>query len=123
MHREVLRIYSLASPTTRPYYQFGQFQDGSNEDNWVIRWMLWNVFRYGMNRKNARGTSDSSVVICIFLLTMQILRTSWNFWRRLQVPDLHRLQQPKGSRQTQTGGQVSHPGDPSLGSQAGVYAY
>lgn len=55
MHREVLRIYSLASPTTRPYYQLGRFMDGENVDNWVIRWMLWNTFRYGMNRKRHPG--------------------------------------------------------------------
>ncbi|KAF9637321.1 hypothetical protein BFW01_g8217 [Lasiodiplodia theobromae] len=58
MHREVLRIYSLASPTTRPYYQLGRFMDGENVDNWVIRWMLWNTFRYGMNRKRHPDSSD-----------------------------------------------------------------
>ncbi|EKG21898.1 hypothetical protein MPH_00818 [Macrophomina phaseolina MS6] len=51
MHREVLHIFSLASTVTKPYYLLGQFMDGGNEDNWVIRWMLWNIFRYGMNRR------------------------------------------------------------------------
>ncbi|KAL1621513.1 hypothetical protein UCDDS831_g03342 [Diplodia seriata] len=60
MHREVLRIYSLASPTTQPYYLLGRFLDGENEDNWVIRWMLWNAFRYGMNKKRHPDSDDSS---------------------------------------------------------------
>lgn len=61
MHREVLRIYASASPTTKAYYELGRFIDGGNEDNWAIRWMLWNVFRYGMNRKRHPGSIPSSV--------------------------------------------------------------
>lgn len=57
MHREVLRIFAGASGVTRPYYERGRYMDGGNEDNWVIRWMLWNIFRYGMNRRRNNGIS------------------------------------------------------------------
>ncbi|EON69050.1 hypothetical protein W97_08363 [Coniosporium apollinis CBS 100218] len=59
MHQEVLRIYSLASPMTRPIYDLGRFRDGPNEDNWVIRWCLWHVFRYRDNRNRRPRSSPS----------------------------------------------------------------
>lgn len=58
MHREVLRIFAGASGVTRPYYERGRYMDGGNEDNWVIRWMLWNIFRYGMNRRRNNDPED-----------------------------------------------------------------
>lgn len=45
--REVLRIYHDAQPQTRAVYQFGHdTADPHTPDNWIIRWMLWHVFRY-----------------------------------------------------------------------------
>ena len=37
-HREILNIYRLSSERTRAYYDLGRYQDGPNEENWVIRW-------------------------------------------------------------------------------------
>lgn len=65
MHREVLHIFSLASTVTKPYYLLGQFMDGGNEDNWVIRWMLWNIFRYGMNRRRNPNSGPSYQCRCL----------------------------------------------------------
>ncbi|KAF2173743.1 hypothetical protein M409DRAFT_62016 [Zasmidium cellare ATCC 36951] len=57
--REVLRIFEHARPETRAVYQFGHdtSHDASgNEvvDNWIIRWMLWHVFRYRDYRNRSR---------------------------------------------------------------------
>ena len=60
IHKEVLRIFRHASPRTRPVYEKGVFQDGSNQDNWVIRWCLWHVFRYRDDRNRNRGHASSS---------------------------------------------------------------
>ncbi|KAF1991902.1 hypothetical protein K402DRAFT_295513, partial [Aulographum hederae CBS 113979] len=49
-HREVITIYQNASPLTKPFYDLGCFQEGGNWDNWVIRWLLWHVFRYRDDR-------------------------------------------------------------------------
>ncbi|KAF9635232.1 hypothetical protein BFW01_g6127 [Lasiodiplodia theobromae] len=62
MHREVLNVYHAASARTRPYYQQGHYMDGRNEDNWIIRWLLWHVFRYRDNRNRHRGSGASSSV-------------------------------------------------------------
>lgn len=59
-HREILRIYRMARPETRVIYDLGQDLDRVEEENWVIRWMLWHVFRYRDSRnKNRRPTSPS----------------------------------------------------------------
>ncbi|KAB2575383.1 hypothetical protein DIS24_g8557 [Lasiodiplodia hormozganensis] len=60
MHREVLNVYHAASARTRPYYQQGHYMDGRNEDNWIIRWLLWHVFRYRDNRNRHRGAAVPS---------------------------------------------------------------
>jgi hypothetical protein len=58
IHREILRIYQLARPLTRQVYDLGRDTERVEEENWVIRWMLWHVFRYRDNRnRNRRGTS------------------------------------------------------------------
>lgn len=62
MHREVLNVYHAAGARTRPYYQMGHYMDGRNEDNWIIRWLLWHVFRYRDNRNRHRGSGASSSV-------------------------------------------------------------
>lgn len=57
-HREILNIYEHARPETRMFYDMGRDTDGLEEENWVIRWLLWHVFRYRDNRnKNRRHGS------------------------------------------------------------------
>ncbi|PIA94898.1 hypothetical protein CB0940_08260 [Cercospora beticola] len=59
-HREILRIYRLARPETRVVYDLGRDTDRVEEENWVIRWMLWHVFRYRDSRnRNRRHISPS----------------------------------------------------------------
>lgn len=60
MHREVLRIYSSARPETRQMYNLGRDLDGAEEENWVIRWMLWHVFRYRDSRNKSRRPRSPS---------------------------------------------------------------
>jgi len=60
IHREVLRIYSTARPETRAIYELGRMTEGIVEENWIIRWMLWHVFRYRDSRNRNRGSSSSS---------------------------------------------------------------
>ena len=42
-HREILNIYQHARPETRMFYDMGRDIDGLEEENWVIRWLLWHV--------------------------------------------------------------------------------
>ena len=59
-HREILNIYQHARPETRMFYDMGCDTDGLEEENWVIRWLLWHVFRYRDNRnKNRRHGSPN----------------------------------------------------------------
>ncbi|EME85133.1 uncharacterized protein MYCFIDRAFT_41768 [Pseudocercospora fijiensis CIRAD86] len=59
-HREILRIYRLARPETKVVYDLGRDTDRVEEENWVIRWMLWHVFRYRDSRnRNRRHVSPS----------------------------------------------------------------
>ena len=59
IHREILIIYQLARPETRRVYDLGRDTGRVEEENWIIRWMLWHVFRYRDNRnKFRRGGSD-----------------------------------------------------------------
>ena len=60
IHREILRIYQLARRETRPIYDLGRDTDRLEEENWVIRWMLWHVFRYRDNRNKNRRTASPS---------------------------------------------------------------
>ncbi|KAF2841978.1 hypothetical protein M501DRAFT_372936 [Patellaria atrata CBS 101060] len=57
-HKEVREIFRTASPIAAPYFQYGEFMDGQNQDNWVIRWLLWHTFRYKDSR-NVRVTHSS----------------------------------------------------------------
>jgi hypothetical protein len=60
-HREILRIYRMARPETRVVYDLGRDTARVEEENWVIRWMLWHVFRYRDSRnKNRRPASPCS---------------------------------------------------------------
>ena len=59
-HREILNIYHGARPETKWIYDMGRDTDRVEEENWVIRWMLWHVFRYRDNRnRNRRATSPT----------------------------------------------------------------
>lgn len=58
IHREILRIYQFARPETRAVYDLGRDIDRVEEENWVIRWMLWHVFRYRDNRNRNRRTTS-----------------------------------------------------------------
>ncbi|CAK4034922.1 Hypothetical predicted protein, partial [Lecanosticta acicola] len=62
MHGEILRIYEQASPQTKPTYDLGRDQDGIEEENWIIRWMLWHAFRYRDQRNNRIRNQASSTV-------------------------------------------------------------
>lgn len=54
IHREILRIYQNARPETKIIYNLGRDTERVEEENWVIRWMLWHVFRYRDNRNRSR---------------------------------------------------------------------
>lgn len=59
-NREILNIYHGARPETKWIYDMGRDTDRVEEENWVIRWMLWHVFRYRDNRnRNRRATSPT----------------------------------------------------------------
>lgn len=56
IHREIMRIFNNARRETRQIYDLGHDRDRVEEENWVIRWMLWHVFRYRDNRnRNRKG--------------------------------------------------------------------
>lgn len=58
MHRETLHIFEIARPETRPIYERGHYFEGGNEENWIIKWLLWHVFRYRDNRNRGRTLSS-----------------------------------------------------------------
>lgn len=55
MHRETLNIYRIARPETREFYDRGHYVEGETEENWIIKWLLWHVFRYRDNRNRGRS--------------------------------------------------------------------
>lgn len=63
IRREVLEIFRRARPDTKIMYGLGHDGVGANEQNWIIRWLLWHVFRYrddrnvGTAKRNARPAS------------------------------------------------------------------
>lgn len=34
-------------------YELGRDRDGDHEENWIIRWLLWHVFRYRDDRNSS----------------------------------------------------------------------
>jgi len=60
MHRETLYIYRHARPETRAQYDRGHYIEGGKEENWIIKWSLWHVFRYRDNRNRGRTTPGTS---------------------------------------------------------------
>lgn len=61
LHREMLEIYRLARPETRAYYNLGHSTHGLNMENWIIKWLLWHVFRYRDNRNRGRVAAAAPV--------------------------------------------------------------
>ncbi|KAI5370116.1 hypothetical protein Slin15195_G009940 [Septoria linicola] len=59
-HAEILRIYQRASPETRAVYDLGKDTDGAEEENWIIRWLLWHCFRY-RDQRNNRNRGGSTI--------------------------------------------------------------
>jgi hypothetical protein len=58
--REILYIYNTAQPQTLAVYQFGHDTvDPDRPDNWIIRWMLWHVFRYRDYRNKQNRLKDA----------------------------------------------------------------
>ena len=56
--REVLRIYRTSREETKEMYDLGYDPEQGLEQNWVIRWMLWHVFRYRDRRNHHRGPAS-----------------------------------------------------------------
>ena len=54
-HSEILKIYDTAKPETRMYYDLGHDTAPIAPENWVVRWLLWHVFRYRDSRNKGRG--------------------------------------------------------------------
>lgn len=54
LYHEIMRIYENARPETKVYYNLGHDTEGVAPENWVIRWMLWHVFRYRDSRNRNR---------------------------------------------------------------------
>ncbi|EME45346.1 hypothetical protein DOTSEDRAFT_33868 [Dothistroma septosporum NZE10] len=54
MNSEIDHIYQTAGPATKILYELAFDPEHPREPNWIIRWMLWHVFRYRDGRQ-ARG--------------------------------------------------------------------
>jgi hypothetical protein len=60
MRDELKRIHREASPATRIIYDLAQDPDTDGAyGNWIIRWMVWHVFRYRDERNSRRQMSSS----------------------------------------------------------------
>ncbi|QIX01486.1 hypothetical protein AMS68_007003 [Peltaster fructicola] len=59
LHRAILGMYARADDEIRAYYDLGRNTDGIEEENWVIRWLLWHVFRY-RDRRNRAGVQRAT---------------------------------------------------------------
>ncbi|KAM3420268.1 hypothetical protein BST61_g3555 [Cercospora zeina] len=63
LQEEVLHIFHHARKDTRIMYELGRDRDGDVEENWIIRWLLWHVFRYRDERNvgaaGRRRTADA----------------------------------------------------------------
>ncbi|KXT02478.1 hypothetical protein AC579_994 [Pseudocercospora musae] len=61
INSEVAWIYEHAQPVTKPLYHLGHDPENPSKPNWVIRWMLWHVFRYKDGRqKNSSAHSPAT---------------------------------------------------------------
>lgn len=61
MHREILQIYQKASEKTKAVYELGHDTVGVEEENWIIRWLLWHAFRYRDQRNNRKPRTRSQM--------------------------------------------------------------
>lgn len=50
MQAEIREIYQRARPEARLLYDLGRDVYLGKEENWIIRWLLWHVFRYRDDR-------------------------------------------------------------------------
>jgi hypothetical protein len=58
--REVMRVYDDACLETKAVYEFGHDTENRiRPDNWIIRWLLWHVFRYRDYRNKGRPANRS----------------------------------------------------------------
>ncbi|PPJ58924.1 hypothetical protein CBER1_11523 [Cercospora berteroae] len=55
VQEEVMHIFKNARRDTRIMYELGRDREGDVEENWIIRWLLWHVFRYRDDRNVAAG--------------------------------------------------------------------
>lgn len=63
VQREVLVIYHRAKPETKILYDLGRDIYQGQEENWIIRWLLWHVFRYRDDRNSMlRRTARPEIV-------------------------------------------------------------
>jgi hypothetical protein len=60
-HRTIMDIYHSASFQTKQIYDLGHYNNGLNEENWIIKWLLWHVFRYRDNRNRDSRERKRSV--------------------------------------------------------------
>lgn len=59
VHKEILYIYRNARKETKIMYSLGHDSEGDHEENWIIRWLLWHVFRYRDERNSVSGRKRS----------------------------------------------------------------
>lgn len=68
VNKEIVYIYKHARPETKIMYGLGHDRDGNHEENWIIRWLLWHVFRYrddrnsGSNRRRGQSASSEAAI-------------------------------------------------------------
>lgn len=68
VNKEIVYIFNHARPETKIMYGLGHDRDGYHEENWIIRWLLWHVFRYrddrnsGPSRKRGQSASLEAVM-------------------------------------------------------------
>ena len=60
---EVSQIYHSARPETRVLYDLGRDLERTEGENWIIRWMLWHVFRYRDYRNNNNNNKGQRAII------------------------------------------------------------
>ncbi|KAF2158368.1 hypothetical protein M409DRAFT_31111 [Zasmidium cellare ATCC 36951] len=62
-HRETMRIYLTARPETKAVYDLGHDVDGVEEENWVIRWLLWHFQLYQAHISAVETISSLSLAL------------------------------------------------------------
>ena len=62
MRNELARIYREASPATKIIYDLAQDNATGQSENWIIRWLLWHVFRYRDERNGSRHKKSTNLI-------------------------------------------------------------